>query len=268
MHSVAQWFLVRMWNCPLSLTDDIVICALFRSARINQPFTATLNYNEENGITYLEQAVVTITLGVKGAFPSYDTDEAAAQIQSDYNDLTVNTYANFVKRGDIQVQLISPAGTSVTLLFYRPYDIVTDGYVGWGFRSVLHWGEDPVGTWTVMVDWGNSRTPSSVSVSDISLALYGVAETPSAVEQIPETCHPACSRPQGCARAGGSQFCDSCASSYLRNDTSLVCISPDECAPPNTVASGYCYFPSSAPMAVHSQSLIIVAIVILVGLLA
>ena len=211
--------------------------------------------------------MVTITLTVVGAARLYDTDEAAVQLQMDYPDLDMDTYTSFVKRGDIQVHLTSPAGTQVTLLFYRPLDIVTDGYVGWGFRSVLHWGEDPNGNWIVTVDWGNSMLMSSVSVSDVSLALYGVASTPSSVQQIPEMCHPACSRPQGCAQAGGSEFCDSCASSYLRNDSTLVCISPDECTPPNTIASGYCYFPSSATMAVHSWSLIIGAIVILVGLL-
>ena len=246
--------------------NDIVIFVLFRNAQFNNPFSATLNYNGQNGITYLEQAVVTITLRVVGAIPQYDTDQAAEVISAS-SDLNIDTFADFVKRGDIQVHLTSPSGTKVTLLFYRPYDIVTEGYIGWGFRSVLHWGEDPSGNWTVTVDWGNSKTLPFVSVSDISLALYGVTGTPSAVQQIPEMCHSACSRPQGCAQGGGSQYCDSCASSYLRNDTTLLCISPNECTPPNAVASGYCYFPSSATLAVHSWSVIIVAIVTLVGVL-
>ena len=171
----------------------------------------------------------------------YDLHETDA-INQLYEDR--NFYNNRTKRGDINVTLTSPQGSTSTLLFNRPYDIVTtEGYLNWPFLSVLHWGENPNGQWTIRVYWKNSR--GSARMSNISVSLYGVSGTPTAVSNIPSQCDIACARPKGCA-AAGPQYCDACNNTLLRNATTLECIQPFECQAPNSIASNYCYLPSAA----------------------
>ena len=116
----------------------------------------------------------------------YDLDEVDAleQLYEDRNYLYYDLYNNRAKRGDISVTLTSPQGSTSTLLFNRPYDIVTtEGYLNWPFLSVLHWGENPNGQWTIRVYWKNSR--GSGRMSNISVSLYGVSGTPTAVSRTP-----------------------------------------------------------------------------------
>ena len=174
----------------------------------------------------------------------YDLDERYAlyKLYKDRNYLNYNFYNNRAKRGDINVTLTSPQGSTSTLLFNRPYDIVTtEGYLNWPFLSVLHWGENPNGQWTIRVYWKNSR--GSARMSNISISLYGVFGTPTAVSNIPFQCDIACARSKGCA-AAGPQYCDACNNTLLRNATTLECIQPFECQAPNSIASNYCYLPS------------------------
>jgi len=51
------------------------------------------------------------------------------------------------RRGDLQIQLTSPAGTKSTLLARRPHDISRAGFDSWPFMSVHTWGEQPFGVW-------------------------------------------------------------------------------------------------------------------------
>ena len=116
----------------------------------------------------------------------YDLDEIDAlyKLYEDRYYLNYNFYNNRAKRGDISVTLTSPQGSTSTLLFNRPYDIVTtEGYLNWPFLSVLHWGENPNGQWTIRVYWKNSR--GSARMSNISISLYGVFGTPTAVSETP-----------------------------------------------------------------------------------
>ena len=178
----------------------------------------------------------------------YDLNEAEAidVLATDYNNLHPSIYDDRAKRGDISANLTSPMGSTSTLLFNRPYDIVTTvGYSNWSFLSVLHWGENPNGQWTVSINWRNSNRGSAV-LSNISVSLYGVASTPPSVSSIPNQCHSDCARTEGCA-AAGPQYCDACRSTLLRNATSLECIQPSECQSPNQIASGYCYTPTESP---------------------
>ena len=134
-------------------------------------------------------------------------------------------------RGCTAVGLTSPSGTISVLLFPRPLDESLEGYQSWPFMSVNFWGENPVGTWSLEVERGNS---GSVNVSDITMTLYGTASIPEAVSRIPSTCDPACAR--GCA-AAGPEFCDACAN--LRNAETLKCI--DQCPAGFTERHRYCY---------------------------
>ena len=136
------------------------------------------------------------------------------------------------KRGDIKVELESPSGTKSTLLPYRKYDFINaEGYLSWAFMSVHYWGEDPIGTWTVYVDYQSSSGYVSIEVE--SFELYGINIIPEAVSRIPDTCDEACS--YKCA-APGPEYCDACK--LLRNASTLRCV--DECSFNTTQYNGYC----------------------------
>ena len=147
------------------------------------------------------------------------------------------------KRGDMTVTLVSPSGTTSTILGARPvgsgfFAIIqliffnSDKYIDWPFMSVMFWGENPTGEWTVTV--GSVSSSTAVNVSSVEFQFYGVSEVPEAVANIPAQCHSDCRR--GCAREG-SNYCDSCVN--LRNAYTLECI--DHCPPGYTEHNGYCY---------------------------
>lgn len=96
----------------------------------------------------------------------------------------------FGKRGDLKLTLISPYGTKSVLLPPRPQDYNQNGFHKWPFLSVQSWGEDPRGTWTLMVESvsSNPKIGGNLNVSDIrsficagtfgdwTLLLYGTQD--------------------------------------------------------------------------------------------
>ena len=149
------------------------------------PFTSTINYS--GSIQYLEHVVV-----------------------------TMNIFTNIGSRGDIRIELTSPSGTLSTLLSHRDNDGSSGGYIDWSFMSVMFWGEDPTGVWSLNVI---TRGPTEAIVSDVEFQFYGVSSIPESVANIPDECHSDCRR--GCAQEG-SEFCDACDN--LRNAYTLECI--------------------------------------------
>uniref|UniRef100_A0A224XK28 furin n=1 Tax=Panstrongylus lignarius TaxID=156445 RepID=A0A224XK28_9HEMI len=79
------------------------------------------------------------------------------------------------RRGDIEIQLTSPAGTKTTLLARRPHDISRSGFRSWPFMSVHTWGENPIGTW--MLDIHNEAR-FLAQLSDWNLIFYGTEIAP------------------------------------------------------------------------------------------
>ena len=55
------------------------------------------------------------------------------------------------KRGDIEIKITSPAGTTSTLLAVRPMDNSRSGFANWPFMTVHDWGEQPNGYWELTV---------------------------------------------------------------------------------------------------------------------
>jgi furin len=53
------------------------------------------------------------------------------------------------QRGQVELFLTSPSGTTTTLLSVRPGDIPYSGPITWSYMSVHFWGEDPKGNWTL-----------------------------------------------------------------------------------------------------------------------
>jgi furin len=55
------------------------------------------------------------------------------------------------RRGDLQIYLVSPAGTRSVLLAHRRHDLNRSGFTDWPFMSVHTWGESPIGKWTLEI---------------------------------------------------------------------------------------------------------------------
>ncbi|CAI8035196.1 Proprotein convertase subtilisin/kexin type 6 [Geodia barretti] len=194
----------RHWiNVPPQLQHQITTVSQKQTE--GEVFTATLTYT--GSIQYLEHVVTQISV----AIPE-------------------NSYQ--ITRGSLQIELTSPSGTLSILLQPREKDSQPGEYVDWPFMSVMFWGENPTGQWTLNI---TTRDITGVAVvSDVEFHFYGVSQVPESVTNIPDQCHSDCKR--GCA-GEGSNLCDSCVN--LRNAHTLECI--NQCLPGYTERSGYCY---------------------------
>ncbi|KAI0042684.1 hypothetical protein FA95DRAFT_1525115 [Auriscalpium vulgare] len=65
--------------------------------------------------------------------------------------ITVRVWITHAKRGDVEVEIVSPNGIKSVLAARRRDDRATTGYPGWRFMSVKHWDENPIGDWTIRV---------------------------------------------------------------------------------------------------------------------
>ncbi len=176
---------------------------------------------------------------------SFDFDIDYSTYVSYYNYFYYDYFSYYIDydittgRGDIQVELTSPSGTQSVIFPYRPRDGIPGDLVGYPLMSVHFWGEDPRGTWSMRIS-AVMALSFPLTVSDVSMTVYGTTETPEAVARIPSTCDQVCAR--GCA-ASGPQYCDACADGYVRNATTLECIVG--CPADYAVRSGYCYDPEA-----------------------
>ncbi|XP_049311526.1 furin-like protease 2 isoform X2 [Bactrocera dorsalis] len=85
----------------------------------------------------------------------------------------------FFPRGNLRILLTSPMGTTSTLLFERPRDIVKSNFDDWPFLSVHFWGEKAEGRWTLQVINGGRRRVNQPGIlSKWQLIFYGTAVQP------------------------------------------------------------------------------------------
>ena len=191
-----------------------------------------ITFTYSGSIQFLEHVVVTISLGFEGVM-DYASDPYFYYYLYDY----LEYYYSEVEpnRGDIQIELTSPFGTTSILMPYHNRDTFPGSFTNWPLMSVHYWGEDPRGQWTLTVRYRGATNVTTLS--GLSVTFYGTTETPAAVQRIPAQCDVACRR--GCA-AAGPEFCDACT--HLRNASTLECIS--ECSPGYMERSGYCYDPT------------------------
>ena len=173
-----------------------------------------------------------MSLDVRGYTQSFDYSDYNSLDKTDRGQVNAWLESNHPRRGDIQVVLTSPQRTQSILLPFRRRDFVnTEGYRDWPFMSVVHWGEIPQGQWTLAVHFNSSE--GFVEVSGVSFELFGTADVPEVVRNIPARCHSKCRR--GCS-GEGPESCDACQG--LRVVTTLECVGA---CPPGTAASdGYC----------------------------
>jgi len=53
--------------------------------------------------------------------------------------ITIQVWISHTKRGDVNVELISPTKIRSVLAAPRSQDLATTGYPGWTFMTVKHW---------------------------------------------------------------------------------------------------------------------------------
>ncbi|KAL1944799.1 hypothetical protein VTO73DRAFT_3229 [Trametes versicolor] len=76
--------------------------------------------------------------------------------------ITVKVWITHTRRGDVEVELISPHGIRSILAARRNSDNAKTGYPGWTFMTVKHWDEDPLGEWTIRVSDQRKEDESGV----------------------------------------------------------------------------------------------------------
>ncbi|KAF7726576.1 pheromone processing endoprotease [Apophysomyces ossiformis] len=76
------------------------------------------------------------------------------------------------ERGNIVINLESPNKVESQLATARRLDKSTDGIQNWKFMSVKHWGEDPIGNWTLFV-YDVSNPDAKGKLVNWTLTLFG-----------------------------------------------------------------------------------------------
>ena len=193
-------------------------------------------FNVSNSeIMFLEHVIVTLTLEVHTTYGrEYDYDDFYGELTyaDDLDEVYDWLRDPHPRRGDVEIELRSPSGTTSVLLPYRDYDFVNDvGYDSWPFMSVHFWGENPVGTWTLRTTYKSGS--GHITISDVALTMYGTGRTPLSIESIPSTCHSSCKR--GCSGQGADR-CDVCKN--FRVASTLECV--DECPSGTQAYKQYC----------------------------
>ena len=98
--------------------------------------------------------------------------------------VTVTMNVEHTRRGDLSVELRSPSGIVSHIATTRRNDAAGQGYVDWTFMSVAHWGEDGLGTWTVIVKDTNVNEHSGRFI-DWRLKFWGESKDPSKQDLLP-----------------------------------------------------------------------------------
>ncbi|XP_076058712.1 prohormone processing protease amontillado [Oratosquilla oratoria] len=85
---------------------------------------------------------------------------------------------NSSRRGDLEIFLRSPSGTSSMILSKRKHDDDSrDGFTKWPFMTTHTWAENPRGKWTLEIRL-NSPTPQEGWVKEWTLMLHGTKDAP------------------------------------------------------------------------------------------
>lgn len=85
----------------------------------------------------------------------------------------------FFPRGNLRILITSPMGTTSTLLFERPRDVISSNFDDWPFLSVHFWGEKAAGRWTLqIINAGNRRVNQAGILKKWQLIFYGTSVNP------------------------------------------------------------------------------------------
>ncbi|XP_056636868.1 neuroendocrine convertase 1-like isoform X1 [Diorhabda sublineata] len=97
----------------------------------------------------------------------------------------LRTNINYTCRGALQIQIISPSGTTVDMLTPRKLDKSEQGLKNWTFMSVMTWGEAAEGTWIIFVKDTTSYKRNYGVVGNMHLILHGTKTLPNHMQKGP-----------------------------------------------------------------------------------
>ncbi|TFK76259.1 hypothetical protein BDN72DRAFT_954035 [Pluteus cervinus] len=92
--------------------------------------------------------------------------------------INIQVWIDHSKRGDIEVSLTSPNGFESILAAPRSRDSAKTGYPGWTFMSVKHWGENPIGEWTIHVSDQKNHAKHNGSFIGWNMLFWGSTVDP------------------------------------------------------------------------------------------
>ncbi|KAF8202344.1 peptidase S8/S53 domain-containing protein [Pholiota molesta] len=99
--------------------------------------------------------------------------------------IDVRVWISHSRRGDVEVELISPNGVKSVLAGTREFDAADTGFPGWRFMTLRHWGENPIGEWTIKVSDQNDSEHKG-SFLGWNMALWGTAMDPQKAKKFVE----------------------------------------------------------------------------------
>lgn len=192
-----------------------------RVADINNTLKISFAVGNDSDIHSLEHVVVKVSLSIENYTVSYSLVQYHIMqtlfgVHFQEKDIENLLWHTGARRGDIQISLISPHGTESVLLPYRENDFVNSDSLEWSFMSVLHWGENPRGRWSVVVNFKSGE--GYVQMLGLNVTFYGISED--SVVSVAEDCSPQCRGK--CAKSNSSDSCDACW--YYRDAESLMCM--------------------------------------------
>ena len=85
----------------------------------------------------------TITHEGVTSFMTVTQDSLAQNNFEKLEHITVTVWITHDRRGDVEVELVSPHGVKSVLAAKRAGDAANTGYPGWTFSTVKHWCADP-----------------------------------------------------------------------------------------------------------------------------
>ncbi|XP_058802575.1 furin-like protease 2 isoform X2 [Phymastichus coffea] len=128
--------------------------------------------NEDRQIDSTYSYTLSVSMDVNGCASSLNEVRFLEHVQCKIS-------LRFFPRGNLRLLLTSPMGTTSTLLFERPRDVLNSNFDDWPFLSVHFWGEKAEGRWTLQVINAGSRHVNSPGIlKKWQLIFYGTAANP------------------------------------------------------------------------------------------
>ncbi|KAH7923465.1 hypothetical protein BV22DRAFT_1036240 [Leucogyrophana mollusca] len=115
-----------------------------------EPAAVQINNGTMDDKDYMSGGQPIVRGGVTSTF-TVTKDMLATHNFEGLEHVTIRVWITHTKRGDVEVELVSPSGVKSVLAAKRDRDRATSGYPGWRFMSVKHWGENPIGEWKIRV---------------------------------------------------------------------------------------------------------------------
>ncbi|OLL26525.1 Protease KEX1 [Neolecta irregularis DAH-3] len=143
--------------------------AIVQNAR-NFTLKKTPSWYHSN-VTTVEQDIPQGEEGLKSSISITKEDMANANLEN-VEHITVTVNIAHGRRGEVSVHLTSPHNVTSRLAEKRSLDGSKDGFENWRFMSVMHWGEEGIGNWTLHV-MDTEVNENKGKLQDWKISLWG-----------------------------------------------------------------------------------------------